>query len=293
MNLEPWGYLKIRLFVGAAMMVLTVVVVMLATAGGRRWLRHIDSILLGERLTDTVARMRVAEDWASAASLRADQDYSWLAAVGRPVRIAHALGESGSPSANTLASARRAYQAGFRLLEVDLVLERGKLLCQHDPGPQIDLVKDGCTFETLLATLPRDAWIVLDIKSNFEATGQLIVDRIKGSAEAKRVVFQLYQPSDFALFNRWQSKVALPGPILTVYRSHHSVDNIARQAPRLGIEGFALPMERLPALSARPVGAKVLVHPVHDCEDWAKSVMKADGLYTLSALQCSRPPEKQ
>ncbi|WP_431265238.1 hypothetical protein ACQ859_07435 [Roseateles chitinivorans] len=261
-----------------------------ATAGGRQWLHRADAALLGERAMDTMARLRTDEDWSMAAALRPDQDYAWLQAGGAPpVRIAHALGESGSATANTLAAARRAYAAGFRVLEVDLVDEAGVLRCQHDPGPQGDLVQDGCTFETLMAELPPDAWVVLDIKTDFEVVGRRIVDRVTDTAYAKRVVFQLYRPGDFALFNRWQAQASLPGPILTAYLAHRRIDHVAAEAGRIGVRAFTLPMDRMPALTARPAGAAVLVHPVHNCAAWADARRFADGAYLLSSLHCGAP----
>ncbi|MFG6456932.1 hypothetical protein [Roseateles sp. BYS96W] len=249
-------------------------------------LHRLDSNWLGERVMDTMTRIRGDEDWSRAAPLRPAQDYGWLRAAGRPVRIAHALGAAGRPTANTLGAMRRAYAAGFRLLEVDLVDEGGELHCQHDPGPQGDLVKDGCTLDTLLEAVPPDAWLVLDIKTDFAAVGQRIVDRVTGTADAKRIVFQLYRPGDFALFNRWQEQASLPGPILTAYLAHRRIDHVATQASRIGVTAFTLPLDRLPALTASPIGATVLAHPVHNCAAWAQAVRRAGGVYTLSSLRC-------
>jgi len=257
-----------------------------ATEPGRRWLHFIDKSWLGERVMDTVARLSTTEDWTTAASLRSGQDYGWFGAAGLPVRIAHALGEAGTPTANTLGAARRAYDAGFRLVEVDLVQENGELRCQHDPGPHSELVEDGCTFETLLDTLPADVWIVLDIKTDFVTVGQRIVDRVKGSANARRLVFQLYRPEDFALFNTWQAQAPLPGPILTTYRAHRRMEHVAAQVPRIGIQVVTVPLERLSALTNHPTGAAVLVHPVHDCVAWSEALRRASGVYSLSALRC-------
>lgn len=275
--------------VAAALIALMGALGLAATAGGRQWLHRVDAQLLGERAMDTYTRWRSDEDWSTAEALRLGQDYGWLKAGGEPVRIAHALGESGSATANTLAAARRAYAAGFRLLEVDLVLEGGELRCQHDPGPQGELIKDGCTFDTLIVALPRDAWLVLDIKTEFAAVGQRIVDRAVKTGDAPRLVFQLYRPEDFALFNRWQAQAPLPGPILTAYLAHRRIDHVAMQAARIGVGAFTLPLDRLPALSARPSGAALLVHPVHHCASWEEALRRADGVYALSSLRCGAP----
>lgn len=277
-------------WVGAGAAVVAIAAVgVTETAAGRQWLHRVDAIVLGERAMDTLARLRSDEDWSKAAALRPDQDYAWLRAGGAPVRIAHALGSSGSATANTLAAARRAHAAGFRLFEVDLVQEGGELRCQHDPGPQGNMVKDGCTFDTLIAELPSDAWLVLDIKTDFERVGQRIVDRVKGTGDARRIVFQLYRPEDVALFNRWQLQAPLPGPILTAYLAHRRIDHVAAQASRIGVHAFTLPLDRLPALSTRLVDGVVLVHPVHNCDSWKEALRHADGVYTLSALRCSAP----
>ncbi len=277
----------------AAWMVLLALVMGLslaATTAGRRWLHRVDSEWLGERIMDTLTRVRSSEDWSSAQPLQPSQDYRWLKAAGAPIRIAHALGESGMPTANTLGAMRRAYQAGFRIFEVDLVLEDGELRCQHDPGPQTEMVRDGCTFETLLGALPPDAFLVLDIKTDFEAVGRRIVERVTGTSDAPRVVFQLYRPEDFRSFGLWQSQAPLPGPILTAYLSHRRVDHVAANVGRLGVKALTLPLERLPALSVRPGGVSLLVHPVHSCETWGQARNRADGAYALSSLRCGDHP---
>lgn len=264
-----------------------------ATAGGRQWLHRVDATVLGERAMDTLTRLQSDEDWSTAEALRPGQDYEWMRAGGAPMRIAHALGESGLVTANTLAAARRAYAAGFRLLEVDLVDEDGELRCQHDPGPQGNLVKDGCTFDALIAAVPPDAWLVLDIKKDFATVGQRIVDRVVATGDARRIVFQLYRPEDVALFNRWQARTnaqaPLPGPILTAYLAHRRVDHVAKHAARIGVQAFTLPLDRLPALAQKPASGMLLVHPVHNCASWAQALLRADGVYTLSSLHCGLP----
>lgn len=258
----------------------------------RRLLHWVDRNWLGERTMDALARLRTDEDWTTAEALAPGQDYHWLERGAGPVLIAHALGDAARPTANTLAAARRSYAAGLRLLEVDLVLEGGELRCQHDAGEHSDMVRDGCTLPALLAALPRDAFLVLDIKSDFPTAGQQIVDLALAAGDSGRIIFQLYRPGDFALFNRWQAQTPasarLPGPILTAYLAHRRVDHVAGQVGRLGVRAFTLPLERLPALSARPAGAKMLVHPVHDCDAWSYAA-NMEGLYVLSALSCLSP----
>lgn len=276
------GRLALGLLLGVGILLPT-------TSPLRQWLHKVDSEWLGEQVMDTLTLLRSQENWMAAQPLRPNQNYGWLKAGGAPVRIAHALGESGTLKANTLGAMRRSYLAGFKIFEVDLVLINGELRCQHDPSPQMAMVRDGCTFEALMAALPSDAFVVLDIKSDFVTAGQRIVDHIKGTPEASRVIFQLYQPEDFALFNHWQRQANLPGPILTAYLSHRRIDHIAAHAVRIGVRAFTLSLGRLPALSIRPAGTTVLVHPVHNCADWSAALLQAEGVYTLSSLHCEPP----
>nr|WP_297526145.1 hypothetical protein [uncultured Roseateles sp.] len=274
----------------AAMLV--VLLGLAGTTGGRQWLHRVDANLLGEHLMDSLTRVHSDEDWAAAPTLRSGQNYIWLRAADPALRIAHALGESGAPTANTLAAAARAHAAGFLLLEVDLVEEAGELRCQHDPGPQVSQWNDGCTFDTLLEALPSDAWLVLDIKTTFETAGRRVVDRVKGSDVARRIIFQLYRPEDVALFRRWQSEADLPGPIVTAYLSHRRIDHVAAHMARIGGRALALPIDRLPALSHRPEDAVTLVHPVRDCAAWEIARRGADGAYVLSTLNCGTWSQK-
>lgn len=281
--------MKRALSVTTTLVVLTVLGMtgLAATAGGRAWLHRVDAQVFGERVRDALAHWRTSEDWSKAVVLRPGQDYAWLAVGGAPVRVAHGLGDSGASTGNTLAAARRAYAAGLRLLEVDLVQEAGELRCQHDPGPQEGFVMDGCTFDTLSAVVPEDAWLVLDIKTDFAAVGERIVARAIATGQARRIVFQLYRPEDFELFNRWQTQAPLPGPILTAYLAHRRIDHVAAHAERTGVQALTLPLDRLTALTKKPAGAKVLVHPVRDCVAWLQAQARgADGVYVPSSLRC-------
>jgi len=248
--------------------------------------RWVDRTLLQERLMDTLAMWRGEEDWSRPASLRDPQDYRWTAGE-RPLRIGHALGESGSATANTLGAMQRGLAAGLRLFEVDLVLEAGELICQHDPGLR-NAAADGCTLDRLLAALPSDAWLVLDMKTDFEPTGTAALRVAQQAGRVDRIIFQLYAPSQVGQFAAWQaSHPTLPGPVLTTYLAHRSLDHILTQAHRLGIRAVTLPTARVPALPEDRRGALVFVHPVHDCAEVPQA--RIDGQYTLHSLNCSRP----
>lgn len=285
-----------RRFLASGLVLLAIMAVLVtglaSTSEGRQWLHRVDAELLGERAMDTLTRMRGNEDWSTAESLRARQDYTWLQTNGQPMQVAHALGDSGIPTANTLTAMRRAYAAGFRLLEVDLVLDGEVLSCQHDPGPRsAGAVDDGCRLDSLLAELPPDARLVLDIKTDFAQAGRRVVDLLRNRHAANQIIVQLYRPADLALFNRWQAELPLPGPIVTVYLAHRSVDHVARNAVRTGVQALTVPVGRLPALNERPPGVALLVHPIHDCPASRAALERSvDGIYTVSSLDCRTQP---
>lgn len=263
----------------------------LAAVVGRAWIKAVvheaDARWFGERLQDVWGRVASREDWGRVPALHAPQDYDWLDRAGSsPVRIAHALGNSGDAEANSVGAMQRAAAAGIRLFEVDISLEAGgELRCSHDPGaPRL---AHACTFDSLMTALPADGFVVLDIKSDFIATGERILQVLKADGRARQVIFQLYRPEDVAAFERWQTRLPLPGPIVTAYLSHRSVDTVASATVRLGGRAFTLPMWRLSAFHHRPQALAVFVHPVHDCAAWRiAQATGVRGIYTRSDVRC-------
>lgn len=260
--------------------------------------KQIDIRFNGERLRDSVARWRGGADWAEAQSVGL-LDYGWVSksAGGQDVRhmvqIAHALGGAGNDSANTLASARKSLDVGFRLLEVDIWLaDDGTLHCHHGPSAPVPRADgaDRCTLERLLDLVDRwNAWLVLDMKTDFVGTGEAVLERVVRRDEglAQHLIFQIYQPGQLKVFNEWATRLRLPGPIVTAYASPRSLAHVAAQLPRLGVRVMTVPLYRLAALRSRPEGVLVYVHPVHDCASW-KEVRAAgvQGAYTPSDLRC-------
>lgn len=254
----------------------------------RAWLHELDRQILHERLMDTLAVWRSDEDWATAEPLRQPQDYRWRAAGGRPVRVAHALGEANLPDAkNTLAAMHRAHDAGLRIFEVDLWQEGDVLRCHHGPEAPPPLQADSCRFDALLAELPADSWLVLDIKTDFATAGTQVVRTLQRQGRAAQVVFQLYAPGHLALFRKWQSMVPLPGPIITAYLAHRRMDHVSAYAARTGVQVLTLPIERLAALTVRPRNLALYLHPVHDCTAWREAMhAHVEGVYSLTGLKC-------
>jgi hypothetical protein len=258
----------------------------------RAWVKatvhDVDSTWFDERLQDAWGRAS-GEDWNRVPALRQPQDYAWLDGAGAtPVRIAHALGNSGDAEANSVGAMLRAESAGIRLFEVDLSLEPGGVLrCAHDPGTPAPA--SACTFESLMAALPPDAWVVLDIKSDFAAAGERVVQVLRDDGKAQQVIFQLYRPEDVVLFATWQHQQALPGPIVTAYLSHRSVNTVSREAARIGVRAFTLPVWRVAAFSRRPADEAFFIHPVHDCHAWdVARKAGARGIYVRTEVRCDQ-----
>ena len=279
----------------AGVMALTLVAAAIGSLGEtgrlRRWLHQLDQRWLDERIMDTLARVSSSEDWSRAEPLRATQDDRWRQAEDSGmVRIAHALGESGGETANTVPAMRRAYRAGFRLFEVDLWQQGTALRCHHGPEPPPPLQPGDCRLDTLMAALPPDAWVVLDLKTDFERAGEEVLELMRRTGQATQVIFQLYEPGHLTLFNRWQSQQPFPAPIVSIYRAHRSVNHVAAATARLRTSMLTLPLERLPALSNRPPGLALYVHPVHDCAALEQArTARVRGIYTLTALSCPEP----
>jgi len=260
--------------------------------GVKQPFHRLDERFFGERLMGTWAALTTSEDWSQARSLSRPQDYAWLRGYRSWIAVAHALGESTGPAPNTIAALERSRTSGFSLFEVDLSLVDGVLRCQHDPERFAPPRADDCRFDSLVSALPRDnAWLVLDIKTDFATTGAKIVQELRRSGRARQVIFQLYQPSHLALFDEWQKSVDLPGPIVTTYLAHRAVNDIAAETARAGVRAFTLPTWRLPGFSHRPAQLEVFVHPVHDCETLRDArASGVRGIYTLNSLHCADLP---
>jgi hypothetical protein len=249
-------------------------------------------------LKDAWGSIRWHEDWGTATPLPTGLDSSWLDGATRPVLVAHALGASGTRAANTLEAIAPSARDGFRLYEVDLWLDSaGELRCQHEDETASSLGPDDCTLARLI---PRVAalggWVILDIKSDFAATGRAIVRLLQANGLASRVVFQIYRADQVELFAQWARQVPLAEPLVTTYASHRSVQHIADHALALNVRVLTLPLADVPLLKRRPTGVKVLVHPVHTCADWRQARdVRVDGMYTLVGLDCGAwtPPAQR
>lgn len=251
-------------------------------------LRWIDIHLLDETLKDAWGRWRYSEDWADAPAMPPGLDSRWLQLSPRPIPVAHAFGEASLPEMNSLAALQRGLQAGFRLLEVDIWLDgAGQLRCHHGPELPPTFKAGDCTLLAAAQAAARaDAWLVLDIKTDFEATSAVIVQQFKAEPSASRLVFQLYRPSDVHHFVGLASTLPVPGPLVTAYQARRSLRHIASQMNRLGIKALTVPLYRGEALPLhRPQGVVLLMHPVHDCEALNRARgFNADGFYLRTEM---------
>jgi hypothetical protein len=247
--------------------VLTLAVAAFLASSGVTLMRWVDRNLLSELLKDSLGRLVYDEDWQRAGSLSAHLDYSWLEAASRPVLVAHALGDANGPGENTLAALRRSVQRGIKLLEIDVWLdERSILRCHHGPAAPEPFKLGECTLPAALhVAFENEAWLILDIKTDFRATGEQIVRQLSADPAVVRLVFQLYRPDNVDAFASWSSQLPLPGPIVTAYLARRSVQHLASHAARIGAHALTIPLERAPALRTSPPGLALLVHPVHDC----------------------------
>jgi hypothetical protein len=274
---------------GASLRWLAAAFTLLVTLGivyeAARWA---DDHWLGERLKDIYGAWTTEEDW-SAVELEplGPLDYGWLALEAGPMRIAHALGAAGSPKANTLDALSDSMAAGLRFFEVDLWLDReGVVQCHHGPAEPA-ATDDGCTVDALARQRLDGGYFVLDIKTDFDATGSKALAALAARGLVERVIVQLYRPADVAVFKRWSRQYRLPGPIVTTYETHRSLNHVARHAAAAGIQVVAAPLGRAHALGRRPWGMRLLVHPVHDCNTLRIArALGADGFYQTSTLRC-------
>lgn len=252
-------------------------------------MHRIDQRWLGETVIDTLSRLRGDEDWAQIEPLAGTPDYRWLFASPAPVRIAHALGEGSRPGGNTLEALRHSAQRGLKHFEVDLWLDGGRVRCHHGPAAPLPFKVGDCELGLLLQALPPDGWLILDIKTDFVATGAIALALAAASGRNGQMVFQLYKPWHLRQFNLWHAAYPeLPGPLVTAYLAHRALRHVAVHVRQAGVAVLTAPLHRLPAYADREPGLALFVHPVHDCEALEAARRAAvQGLYQLSGLECS------
>jgi hypothetical protein len=263
-------------------------VVIGAALAAYRPLRWLDTHFFSERLKDLYASWVTSETWADIDRVRLRPlDYGWLGVAGPPIRIAHALGASGTPRANTVAALDESLRQGYVFLEVDLWMDRqGVVYCHHGPG-EPDNEVNNCTLDMLASRKLTNIYWILDIKTDFAATGSKALAAFASHGGTEHVIVQLYRPEDVVVFERWQQSYRLPGPIVTMYETHRSVEHVARHAAHAGIQAVAVPLERADALGSRAYGLRRLLHPVHDCQSWMRAQASgADGVFSVSGLKC-------
>ena len=271
-------------------MVIVIAACVALPLSGLALVKRLDRQYLAEQIKDSFAAYFWQEDWSALDGTLIGLDYGWLDAPAvLPRRIAHALGDAGTPTANTLEAHHKAVARGLRLLEVDLWRDErtGQIVCHHGPSRPVP-GHPGCTLEQLARALAgTDLWLVLDLKTDFSSTGAAALVVLARYGLEQRAIVQLYQPDDAATFRGWSRRYALPGPIITAHKAHRSLNHVARHVQSSGARVLAVPLERSSAMTALPVGVELFVHPVHTCDQQAQArTLRASGIYVLSVLNC-------
>ena len=214
---------------------------------------------------------------------------------GRSRLIAHALGNYKYP--NTLAGARESLATGARLLEVDLYKDsQGILRCHHGPEEPGTYKTGDCTLIKLLKALPDNTFVILDIKTEFKGSTDLIVSALKDKSLthlSKKLIFQLYNLSDVEWFYSIASKnpqLIINKPIVTLYKTHATAPFVSRVVPS-SVGAIAYPVDRasihIKSIEYYILGLrrKTFVHPVRSCSRYNLALSaSAYGVYGPSKL---------
>jgi hypothetical protein len=214
---------------------------------------------------------------------------------GRSKLIVHALGNYKYP--NTLKGARESVARGARLLEVDLYKDsQGILRCHHGPEKPSTYKAGDCTLVKLLKALPNNTFVILDIKTEFFESAESIVNTLQDKELtylSKKLIFQLYKPSDVEWFYAMASKnpeLIRNKPIITLYKTHATAPLVSRVVPS-SIGAITYPMDRsnmlLKSIEYHILGLnhKTYVHPIRSCPQYNLALASsAYGVYGPSKL---------
>jgi hypothetical protein len=250
-------------------------------SGFYRW---VDINFFGEKIKDATGRYLFHEDWSSISLVHHNLDYSWITDDLKPILIAHALGASGTSSQNKLTEMNKSIKNGLRLMEVDIWLDdSGQIRCHHGPESPSPFKKGDCTFEEVLSISAKNQiWMVLDIKTDFQKTGEEIVKRTQ-IQDAAHVIFQLYKPEHVEMFSRWHSEKPFAGPIVTLYLARRSINYVQKKMHGTAFKALTIPSHRLAAINFKSDNIKIFTHPVHNCNNFRNlKKYKLDGFYVIN-----------
>lgn len=249
--------------------------------------RWIDINIFKETGKDFTGKYIFHEDWSILSTVANKFDYSWLYDSQDPILIAHALGASGSHRQNTLTEMRKSLNNGFKLLEIDLWLDRDNVVrCHHGPNSPIPLQINDCTFDKALKfAFKNNFWLILDIKTDFFFTSQEILKNINYN-DSNRIIFQLYKPQHIQLFKQWHQEKPLAGPIITTYLSKRSIYHIHRNMLHSEFKVLTIPSHRLNLnFKITDDSIKIFSHPTHSCQDFLNQrVFGVSGFYVTSDM---------
>ncbi len=243
-------------------------------------------------LRDLWGRLYWREDWDSI-PLAYAYSFDWVNGLST-VRIAHALGDSGGPLQNSLMAARRSVDRGFSLLEVDIWRDpTGLLRCHHgDDAGRASLVtigKNECTARQLLRAVANwpSVYLVTDFKTDFESTAAAFLALAQQEKVSAKIIIQLYEPDHLRLFVSWHSTYALPGPIVTTYRSHLPIWRVQSVLEARGYRVIAIPADSIRFANPPLKTTRLLTHPIHDCDSMSNAVrFGIHGFYMLNSISC-------
>lgn len=287
----------VRSLIVSSLATLVMVLVLIAWASaGRHAVKRLDADFLGGVIVDTYSYWRTGEDWSNTPILPAGLDYTWANAdASGAIRVAHALGGWGRPhEQDTMSALRRSLAAGMTIVEVDLSLaEDGILYCFHGPGePTAELLHapDRCDLAAILMEMRETQFtLVVDLKSDFDASVEIVRRQVRAAGLSHRIVFQLYQPSDIARFAAMADD-RFAGPIVTVYRSFRGGRHLRPHLERIGARVITVPVERMFEFGVSSLPLSVLLtHPIQSCAEMLK-VRRAGyaGGYTSYDEDCQR-----
>lgn len=212
------------------------------------------------------------ENWQLLKGQTVKYDYSWLDSTDNQIFIAHALGFSNNDMQNTYDAYRISRLNGFRYFEVDLWLDRTNTLrCHHGPGEPDPLTLNSCQFPELARRVCADRnYLILDIKTDFYITVEHIARKLE-SLDTSCIIFQLYHPEDFEIFDAIQRKYNLIGPIFTYYLSRRNVAQVINTVRNYGIKAVTIPNYVPIKRSDIAYNVRIFTHPVASCSDFYKA----------------------
>lgn len=237
---------------------------------------YIDKTLLNGQLRNFYGKL-IGENWGTIPLLK----FGTLPS-STFLLIAHGNGFRSDKLENSREGFQLSKAHGLKHFEIDIWANDRAIYCSHE----IIVDDDICDLSVLFKGLEANDTIIIDVKTEFAMALQALVTS-QDAAILKRVIVQLYNPADAAVFLEFSSH--FDGALFTLYRSNRRLEHICNSLDPDNFPVIVINKSKLHQAERACPDHRFIVHPVKHCEELAALQAKSNvrgALVSNKAINC-------